>query len=175
MHFFRFVAHQYFRTTGKRRDVGELLSQIMSGHDFAHLTNIVCHIVAENLGASLFVDRNKFDIIFLESRNGREFITGDQPIVNLLDTGEGSEPTDVVLYYPLSPVLSCLVSPKEYGLHGGEMLCVIVQELNYLIAWESKQFLVACSDTILHQIPQKPSLERPATRGILDFLFKGRV
>ena len=175
MKFFRFIAHQYFRTKVKREAVGEALSQILPGHDFAHLTNIVCHISAGNLGCSLFVDRNQFDIIFLESRDGREFITGDQPIVNLLGTEDGSPPTDLVLYYPLSPVLSCLLSPKEYGLRGGDIPCAIVQELNELIARASKQFLVARSDTVLHQILNKPSLKRPATRDILDFLVKGRA
>ena len=121
--------------------MGEFLSQILPDNDFAHLTNIVCHIYAENLGASLFVGRNELDIIFLESGNGREFITGDQPIVNLLGTGDGSAPEDLAFYYPLSPVLSCLVSSKKYGLLGGEIPCGIVEGLNELISWESKQFL----------------------------------
>lgn len=173
--FFRFIAHQYFRTKAKRDAVGEALSQILPGHDFAHLTSIVCHIGAENLGVSLFVDRNEFDIIFLGSRDGREFITGDQPIVNLLSTEDGREPTNLVLYYPLSPVLACLLSPKEYGLQGGEIPCTIVQVLNELIAWASKQFLAARSDTVLHQIPNKPSLKGPATQDIVDVLVIGRA
>ena len=50
MEFFRFIAHQYFRTKSTREAVGEVLSQILPGHDFAHLRHIVCHIYAENLG-----------------------------------------------------------------------------------------------------------------------------
>ena len=174
MAFFRFVAHQYFRTKRMREATGEGISEILPGQDFARLTNIVCHLHAENFGSSLFVDRNEFDIIFMESRNGLGFITGDQPIVNLMGTGDGKETTELALYYPLSPILSCLVSPKEYGLRTVDIPGTMVEELNDLIALECKQFLVAGSDTVLQHILNKPSLKRPETLDIFNFIVEGR-
>ena len=98
--FFHFLAHQYFRTKHIREAFSEELSQIDPNHDFARLNNIVCHIGAVNFGGSLFVDRNEFEIIFLDDRNESGFITGDQPIVNLMGSGDGKETTELALYYP---------------------------------------------------------------------------
>ena len=109
--FFHFLAHQYFRTKHIREAIGEELAQVSSDHDIARLTNLVCHICAINVGGSLFVDRNQFDIVFLDAGDDRGFITGDQPVVNLLGTGDGSETTELALYYPLSPSLSCFDLP----------------------------------------------------------------
>ena len=130
--FFRFLAHQYFRTKRMRAAIGEELSQIDPSYDFGRLTNIVCHIGAENVGSSLFVDRFEFDIIFLDDRNGVGFITGDQPIVNLMGTGDGTETTELVLYYPLGPDLSCLVVPREHGLCSVASSGEVVEALNDL-------------------------------------------
>ena len=93
--FFHFIPHQYFRTKRIREAIGEVLSQISPDHDFAHLKNIACYIIAVNLGASLFKYRNRVDFIFLDNRNALKFITGDQPVVNLMSTGDSNE-TEVV-------------------------------------------------------------------------------
>ena len=172
MAFFHFIAHQYFRTKRIRKDIGEVHSQMFPSHDCARLANIVCHIAAENLGASLFVDRKEFDIIFLECRDDIRFITGDQPVVNLMGNGYGRETTELALYYPLSPDLSCLVAPKEYQLESAEVPGEIVRDLNDLIAWKSKRFLVANSNTDLQPILSEPPLHKPPIRRILDSLVK---
>ncbi len=168
--FFHFIAHQYFRTKRIREAIGEVLSQISPDHDFAHLKNIACYISAVNLGASLFKDRNRVDFIFLDNRNALKFITGDQPVVNLMGTGDSNETTELALYYPLTPNLSCLVSPREYKLSSADISSAIVRELNDLIAWESHQFLIANSDTVLQCVLGEPPLSRPSPRCILDTL-----
>ena len=170
--FFHFLAHQYFRTKHIREAIGEELSQISPNHDFVHLNNIVCHIGAVNVGGSLFVDRKQFDIVFLDDGDDAGFITGDQPVVNLLGSGDGSETTALALYYPLSPSLSCLVVPKEYKLHSVDIPGEILKELNDLIAWESTSFWVASSNRILQHIVSNRSLTRPPAGRILDFLVK---
>lgn len=168
--FFHFLAHQYFRTKHIREAIGEELSQISPNH--ARLTNLVCHIGATNVGASLFVDRSEFDIVFLDDRDRVGFITGDQPVVNLLGTGDGSETTELILYYPLSPCLSCLVVPKECRLRPVDIPGHIVDDLNDFIAWESRNFWVANSNRTLQRIVSKPSLARPLGRCIVDSLVK---
>ena len=60
MNFFQFVSHQYMRTRASRERVGGELRHSFPGWDFGHLKHLVCHCAAENIGASLFVDRSKF-------------------------------------------------------------------------------------------------------------------
>ena len=168
--FFHFIAHQYFRTEPGREAIGETLVQGFPGHDFDRLRNIISYIGAENVGNSLFVDRKEYDIVFAENRCDLGFITGDQPVINLLGTGDGSETKELAFYYPLSPQLSCVLAPKIYRLRSESISSDIVQELNSLIAWESKQFLVANSDTDLQSLPRLSSLSRPSTSRILDSL-----
>ena len=170
MLFFHFIAHQYFRTEPVREGIGEALVQASPDHDFGRLRNIICYIGAVNVGGSLFVDRNEFDIVFEENRCDLGFITGDQPVVNLLGNGDGRETKELAFYYPLSPQLSCVLAPKTYGFRSGSISSDIVQELNTLIAWKSKQFLVANSDTDLQNFPSLTSLSRPSTGRILDNL-----
>ena len=168
--FFHFIAHQYFRTEPVREAIGETLVQEFPGHDFDRLRNIISYMGAENVGASLFLDRKTFDIVFAENRYDLGFITGDQPVVNLLGTGDGSETKELAFYYPLSPHLSCVLAPKSYRFRSGSISSAIVQELNALIAWESKQFLVANSDAALQNLPSLTSLSRPSAGRILDSL-----
>lgn len=170
--FFHFLAHQYFRTKRIREAIREDLSRIDSNHDFAGLANLVCHIGAVNVGGSLFVDRKEFDIVFLDDRDAVGFITGDQPVVNLMGTGYGRETTELALYYPLGPGLSCLVVPREYNLRSTSIPRAIVKKLNNRVAWESRSFLVANSNGVLQRIVSNPSLTRPPVGSILDSLVK---
>ena len=171
MKFFCFISHQYFRTKRIREAIGRETSQIFAAHDFAKLKNIVCHVAAEKLGGSLFVDRNEFDIVFLESRGDARFITGDQPIVNILGTGDSRATAELAFYYPLSPRLACLISPKEYELSCKEIPNAIVEELNDLMAWESNEFLVADSEGVLNRVVTKLPSSRPPACHLLDLLM----
>ena len=144
MGFFRFISHQYMRTRAIRERIGEELRHSLLGRDFEHLKHLVSHCTAENLGASLFLDRSTIEIIFLRSGPNNEFITGDQPIVNLFRAhGEDSPPTELALYYPLEPHLSMVLLPKLCGLNSTKIPPTIVDELNHRIAQKAKEFLVA--------------------------------
>ena len=173
MTFFYFISHQYFRTKGMREAIGKELSESVPGYDLSGLKNIVCHIGAVNVGATLFVDRREFDIVFLESEGESGFITGDQPVANLMGTGDGSETAELALYYPLSPALSCLVSPRVYNLRSRRVPEATVEALNNFVAWESRDFLVSSSERELEAIVNRPPQARPLGRCILDLLVGG--
>lgn len=170
MKFFRFVAHQYFRTKRVREAIGRETSQLFIGYDFAKLKNIICYIAAENVGASLFVDRNDFGIVFLRSKSEARLITSDQPIVNLLGSGDSSPTEELAFYYPLSPNLACIISPKHYGLVSRDIPEETVEELNRLVAWKSNEFLVASSEETLQCFVSKLPLSRPQAHCIIDLL-----
>jgi len=144
MIFFQFVSHQYMRTRAVRERVERELRHSFPGWDFGHLKHLVCHCAAENIGASLFVDRGKFQIVFLRSGSKDEFITGDQPMVNLFRSrGEDRLPTELALYYPLSPHLSMILLPRLHGLSSMKVPRSIVDDLNNVIAQRAGELIVA--------------------------------
>ena len=162
--FFDFIAHQYCRTKRIRESVGEILSTFPN-RDLSHLQNLLCHCFANNIGASLFFDRNEFDIVFLDNTTDLGFITGDQPIVNLMGTRNGTPPEEIALYYPLAPDLASILLPREYKLCS--MSIDMIKELNDLIMWESKHFLVSDSTKVLEQYLNNPISGIPPTCRIL--------
>ena len=159
--FFRFVSHQYFRTRPIREAISNEMSQWFPDNDIGRFANLICHIHAENVGSSLYGDRRDLDIAFLTNVNELGFLTGDQPIVNLMGTGDGTETRELIFYYPLSPDLSCLIAPKEYNLHSVNLASDTVAKLNDLIARRSQQFLVANSSAVLEHTLN--SLAAPGT------------
>ncbi len=147
--FFHYVAHQYMRTKRIRGSFREVLSEGHNGHDFSHLTNLWAYCVANNMGASLYRDRNYFKVVFLETEADFEFITGDQPIVNLMGTRDGTAPEEVAFYYPLTPNLAIILLPTMYQLRPTDTNSLL--GLNDAVAWESRQFLVAKTPGLLQR------------------------
>jgi len=147
MDFFHFIAHQYFRTKSVREKIGNILATITPDYDFSRLRNLFCHCFAHTFGGSLFVDREIFDIVFLENQNG-EFITGDQPVVNLVRQ-EGMEHDDIALYYPLGPRLAVLIAFKGFRCRPIVVPYETIEKLNESMAFKSNRFRVAVSEEAL--------------------------
>lgn len=145
MNFFQFIAHQYFRTKNIREAIASGVSMEVMGQDYSRLSNILCYCAADNVGGSLYVDRRNMDVVFLRKCTDLDFITGDQPIVNLKATDDETPPDDLVLYYPILPNLAVLIAPKQYGFRSMNVCRQTVQELNDFIAWKSRHFLVGHS------------------------------
>ncbi len=171
MSFFRFISHQYMRTKVTRDALGEciedIFSETFSNQHFERLKNIMCHMAAENIGASLYADRHDFGISFFENKSKVGFITGGQPVVNLLGIGDELEHNEFVLYYPLSPSLSCVIAPKGYELCNSRISLDVVEELNDFIVWNSGQILIANSDSVLNHYLDRSSDTRPLSCRIL--------
>ena len=162
--FFNFIAHQYFRTKRMREQIGEVLSTLSPGYDFGRLRHVFCFCFADNFGYTLFVDRRRLDIVFLKNKSN-EFITGDQPIVNLAHK-ENMEHDDVALYYPLCPNLAILISFKKIHGRSMEMPNEVTEKLNEAIAFNANQFLVGASKTLLKKFIKKP-VKRPDVLSLL--------
>jgi len=99
---------QYFRTS-KMRNVVTSLVNPLPGVDFRRTWHIESHIYASNLGASLYLDRAKYRIVFLRNGTNVPFVTGDQPIINLLNFSA----KEVDLFYPLSPALAIIFAADK--------------------------------------------------------------
>lgn len=68
-------------------------------------------VFATNIGWSLYSDRARWQIRILSAAEKLRFVTGDQPVLNLLPQ-TGSE-DDLALYYPVSPEMAALLQLRD--------------------------------------------------------------
>lgn len=100
-----FLSFQYFRT--KQKKVAVLKSFDGDGK-FEVIAkkcwNIISYQMSTKLAKSICLDKN-LKFIFLQNHTEFPFITGDQPVFNILNDKLDDEGniTDLELYYPLSP------------------------------------------------------------------------
>ena len=159
--FFLYLAQQHNRTKKMREAFRAYFSQVSTQYDFAKVANFMCYYFAINLAKGLYLRRKDFDIVFLECDGYARFVTSDQPIINLMGNRHGGDTTKTVLYYPLSPDLSCLILPKVHNLHSTQVPNEIVQKLNGFIALNSDQFLVGDSKNsvqLAFEVQRAPNL-----------------
>jgi hypothetical protein len=101
--FARYMATQYMRTKGIKVRMIEMFQQKM-GVDISRIWDIASLMQAVNIGCSLFLGRKRQQLVLVRNNTDVEFITGDQPVVNLHGGGDGTKaPTNLCMYYPIGP------------------------------------------------------------------------
>ncbi len=106
--FCRYIAAQLLRTKGTKERVIDRVNKI-NGIDLAPIWTVVNYMFAINIGASFYIERDRRSLTLLENKTDIPFITGDQPVLNLLG-GDGNQPPEhCVLYYPVSPTLALIL------------------------------------------------------------------
>jgi hypothetical protein len=126
--------------------------------------NILSHIFAVTVGASLFADLSKFKIVLIDNPTSIPFITADQPIINLRSEpgNNTTPPTRLEFYYPLSPskAMSFLEQSSPSGLTTVKM--DEAHHYNLLIAAHSFQQIYSNSENYLKalQVMRRTSLSR---------------
>jgi hypothetical protein len=103
-----FIATQYMRTPKMQKSAIEVFGRTIPGFNIEAAWGLLRTIFATNMGGSFFVGRRTLRLVFLEAPAGLEFITGDQPILNTRAV-DGAAPTEVELYYPLTPSRAVLM------------------------------------------------------------------
>lgn len=115
--FFYFLANQYTRTKKLKSRALEGPGKITAINP-ENIWNAMSQIIASCIGQSLVAYR--YQLYFLRSEGNEVFITGDQPVINLHGTyiAPTKTPTELDLYYPISPKLAVLVAvePPENSL-----------------------------------------------------------
>ena len=161
--FFDFISHQFFRTKKMRDAIVESGKGILPPENMQRIRNMLGYCYATNTGWSLYVERHGWEIIFLDCPAGSEFITGDQPVVNILGNKDGRPPEELAFYYPLSPNLAMILAPKSLELHAvlTKFDIAATNEINNLIAWKSGQFLIARSPDQLIRYKLKSYTQPP--------------
>lgn len=104
---------QYMRTPGMARDVVESAGEI-PGFNADAAWGLMRTIFATNLGHGFYIQRRTLRLTFLDAPADAEFVSGDQPIVNVRAIGlpEGQPPSEseIALYYPLTPTRALLMA-----------------------------------------------------------------
>jgi hypothetical protein len=116
MDFIYYLSAQYMRTKKIRESIKLSFSQKGHAKTIENTWNILSHIFATNMGGSLYCQRKDFKLILIKNISDHEFITGDQPVINVFScsTPEGQAPDRLAFYYPISPLLSVLIIEKKY-------------------------------------------------------------
>ena len=107
MTFIQFISYQYFRTARIRNGYRAIPLELP--HDRDRTWPIEAFIYATNLKTSLYVQRHEYEIVMIDSRTDKPFITGDQPVINLL----GLSHPEVELFYPLTLKRAMILSASR--------------------------------------------------------------
>lgn len=112
--FIYYLCVQYMRTQKIKSSVLSAVSGINS-IDISKIWNVMSHIFATNMGWSLYAGRKQFRMVLLKNKSVKEFITGDQPVINTYATSVSNltPPDKLEFYYPVSPSLAILITEKE--------------------------------------------------------------
>jgi hypothetical protein len=87
---------------------------------YLRIANPLAHIVAMNVGLSLYADRGQHTIILLENPTSTSFVTADQPVINIAGGPKNTAPpARFELYYPLSPTKAMLLLEPTSDFYPG--------------------------------------------------------
>jgi len=154
MDFIYFLSVQYMRTEKMRESVLETVGNI-KGINFDRIWNVLSHIFATNIGWVLYAERKVFKMILLKNETVKEFITGDQPVVNTYaNIGVSKTPPDKFeLYYPVSPRVGVLISEREEynGVQSKLLSESDVVSYNNMIIKNSNSQVYATSKSVLEE------------------------
>ena len=137
---FYFLSNQFFRTARTRRIITSV-RHVVPDLDFRRTWQIELHIYATNLGASLIANRLKYQVLFVRNQTSIPFITGDQPVIKLLD----EKASEVELYYPILPSLALILhaDSKKYPDKALVVGKLQVENYNYYMYRSSEDQLYA--------------------------------
>jgi hypothetical protein len=150
IHFLYFVCTQYMRTNGVRARIINDIQQ-KNGQDLTRIWPLLSNMFSFNIGGSLFVERRRRRLILLRNNSGTDFITGDQPIINLY-ANNGAPVHKMSFYYPISPCTALILSEvDESPLFTTESLTAAqVSLLNAKIFEASHRQVFAREESSLH-------------------------
>jgi hypothetical protein len=100
--FARYMATQYMRTKGIKVGMIDIF-QRKNGLDISRVWDIASLMQGVNIGCSLFLGRKRQQLMLLRNSTDVEFVTGDQPIINLHGGDRSKAPEQLCMYYPVDP------------------------------------------------------------------------
>jgi len=104
--FLNYLCTQYMRTKGIKERV------LAASPALGRIWNIMIHMSATNIGASLYPERKRRALIVVNNRTDVPFITGDQPAINLKGT-RPAPPDRLSIFYPIAPHAGLLMADVD--------------------------------------------------------------
>lgn len=111
-----FLTLQYLRTKKMQQSVSSSTAntqEILQSHKDVNIDNIwpiLRHVIAVNITVNLIQRRDFFSLTLLKNQSNKEFLAGDQPVINTYATSKTTVSEKLEYYYPLSPKLAILIS-----------------------------------------------------------------
>lgn len=136
--FILFLTTQYFRTKKLKMNYFKVLQTLpeIKNMNPENIWNVLSHILASNLGNTLYATRNEYKWSILTTDSNASFITGDQPVINTFGNYSAANSLDnsvdeenFELYYPLTPSKALLVSQTQY-INKSDIVNVDPEEVN---------------------------------------------
>lgn len=149
--FLDYITKQYMRTKGiKERFFAS--SEAVGDADMRRAWNMLSLMFAQNIGASLYVERKRRKLVLLRNESDAPFITGDQPVINL--AAKAAMTTSLSIFYPLSPALALWLGEVDEGCPypAGTVTDDDIRSLNHKIFEASYQQVFATSMTVLESL-----------------------
>jgi hypothetical protein len=114
--FSHFLSVQYMRTSCMHANCVRVLQEI-PGLNAKSVWGVLRHIYATNVGRALYVQRGDLSFALLKAPPGQEFVTTDQPVINMDALGRASDEQSekLILYYPLAPASALLIDAVDLG------------------------------------------------------------
>jgi hypothetical protein len=151
--FYKGLSVQYARTNHMKNS--RLVMQPERLARYLRILNPLVHILAANVGLSLYADRKRHTIMLLDNVTGVPFITADQPVINIA-TGpnDTTPPAKFELYYPLSPTRAMLLlEPSSDFLPGSSSVSeTFVHLYNLRMAAHSYRQVFSNSPGVLESV-----------------------
>jgi hypothetical protein len=105
--FARYMATQYMRTKAIKVRMIETFQRNV-GMDISRIWDIASLMHGVNIGCSLFLGRKQQALVLVRNNTNVEFITGDQPVINLHGGDRSKAPTQLCMYYPIGPSMALI-------------------------------------------------------------------
>jgi len=161
--FTHFLSLQNLRTKGVRHRVlakraglpGLSLERSLPGFSLERSWNVLTHMMAVHAGGSLMLERKSRPLLLLENDTDIPFITGDQPVLNLLHASVPVQPPALLaFYYPVSPWLAVILDEIETrgGYSAGPVSVEQVRELNGEIQAGAHKQIFGSSQEVLESL-----------------------
>ncbi len=146
--FSRFLGLQYMRTPGIASKAIETLQEMPGGFDGTAAWGLIRTIWATMIAKGIYVSRKQTRLSFLEAGPSDEFVTSDQPVINLGHTEH------LELYYPLTPTRALLLTPGQpaASVESQQISADEVHRYNGLIRDAAYQQLYGASEAALQRL-----------------------
>ena len=151
----QFLGFQYFRTRKMAEIAKQTLGKIVTINVEA-IWGVVRVIFGWNLGSGLLNTFDTWSVEYMHSPPNSEFITSDQPLINLkaLNLAPNQETKELELYYPLTPELAIIITPlgKEKCVTHRTLSKTEIKKYNTIVFDNSFEQVFARSEDVLDLI-----------------------